>query len=363
MRSDNKLRVKEGNAVPRTVELGRCPICESEGAGLFFEGPDRWLGVRGWFVYRECSVCRTVYQDPQVVSEDLSLCYPAEYYTHAPVENVVPVRDAVGKRKISRLRDQLRRSIIASVQGMPIGGVSGGCGRILSRIRSIRERAYWGTLDELIPRSAENRRALEVGCGAGFLLSELKNIGWEIEGVEIDPRAAEAARRNSGCFIRTGDFRDLDLPRSSFELIVMHHVFEHLSDPVGALKAIAELLAYSGSAVLIYPNRDALGARIFRRHWIHWDSPRHLVMAPGSALADAASRAGLTCISVRTTVRWAAKGFALSRAFRAGQTHTEVKGIDRLLEFTERTMARCGLKVGEEIIVALRRSSNSGINV
>lgn len=346
---------------PRVAVLGRCPMCESGDTRRYFESRDRWQGVQGRFTYRECCFCRTVFQDPQVIADDLALCYPADYYTHVPVESEAAVEESgVEMRRGARLRDRIRQSAVAVVQGQKVAGVFGAAVKVMSRTRGFRERAFWGTLDELIPRGSGSRRALEVGCGAGFLLAELRRIGWRIEGVEVDPEVAEAAQRRSGCKVHVGDLRRLDLPASSFELIVMHHVFEHLDEPLSVLDAAATLLTESGSAVLIYPNRDSLGARLFGQNWIHWDPPRHLVLVPGKAIVAAAQRVGLSCIRIRTVMRWAAKGFAVSRAFRAEQTFesAEVKPVDQLLDYAARILVFSGFDLGEELVVAFRRSSD-----
>ena len=65
---------------------------------------------------------------------------------------------------------------------------------MLARIRGLRERAFFELLDELIPRETGAARALDVGCGAGHLMTVLAQAGWSVEGLEPDPLAAEVAR-------------------------------------------------------------------------------------------------------------------------------------------------------------------------
>lgn len=71
--------------------------------------------------------------------------------------------------------------------------------------------------------------------------------------------AGAAARSFSGQVVWQGDFRRIDLPRGAYHLVSLSHVFEHLNDPLGALRRLAELLAPEGRVVLLYPNPEFLG--------------------------------------------------------------------------------------------------------
>jgi hypothetical protein len=54
--------------------------------------------------------------------------------------------------------------------------------------------------------------ALDPCCGSGTILRELLAAGWEARGLDIDPDAVRAARRNApGAEVRVGDARSLEL--------------------------------------------------------------------------------------------------------------------------------------------------------
>jgi len=232
-------------------------------------------------------------------------------------------------------------------------------------MRGFRERAFFGLLDELIPRQAGAARALDVGCGAGRLMVALGRVGWTVEGLELDPVAAEVARRTSGGRVTLGDLFTADIPDAAFDLVVLSHVFEHLTDPCAALRRIAGLLTLSGTAVLIYPNPDGLGARLFRRRWAGWDPPRHLVIPPSQALAVAARRNGLRPLKVRTASR-SFGGFSwrvgsdsplLPSSVPAGWSGKLLQAISsgRFLKKAS-ALGRClGIDGGEEIVVVLAK--------
>jgi SAM-dependent methyltransferase len=192
-------------------------------------------------------------------------------------------------------------------------------------------------------------------------MSALRRAGWEVEAVEWDPIAARMAREFSRCQVWLGDFRTVDLPRETYDLVVLNHVFEHLDEPVEAVQRIRALLKPNGRAVLVYPNPDALGAKIFGRLWFAWEVPRHLVLVTRDAMAGVSKRGGLSVEHVRTNGSQAALLLAFSRAYQAGRpvndSAPDICYLDRAAALLERILVALGFKTGEELIVVLRQTS------
>ena len=46
-------------------------------------------------------------------------------------------------------------------------------------------------------RQEKPGKALEVGCGSGYLSIELARLGWQVTGVDIDSQAVDVSRRNT----------------------------------------------------------------------------------------------------------------------------------------------------------------------
>ena len=349
---------------PRLAAVGSCPICDASDAETFFNAPDLLHGVPGEFTYRRCSSCRTVFQDPRVVAEDIPLCYPVSYHTHATSEMGGGSEDDehIPARRFECLRARVREAIVDAVRQPRYDSCGFGAGRMLACVRGLRERTFFGLLDELIPRQAGAARALDVGCGTGRLMVALGRAGWNAEGLEPDPVAAEIARRTSGCRVVVGGFLTADLPSAAFDLVVLSHVFEHLADSQATLRRIAALLAAAGRAVLIYPNPAGLGARLFKKQWTEWDPPRHLVMPPLSAICSAAQRNGLRPVSGRSVTR-SMRGLAWSRCVRAGlaPTDAQVDGRDKVLRNLSNLMVGFGLQIGEEIVVSFGRQASDSV--
>jgi SAM-dependent methyltransferase len=83
----------------------------------------------------------------------------------------------------------------------------------------------------------------------------------------------------------------------SFDVIVMNHVIEHVSDPVGLLVDAARLLRPGGILHIAVPNNAAWEARL--PGWTSYQ-PYHLVYFNPTSLEKAVSRARLETIRVST---------------------------------------------------------------
>lgn len=88
---------------------------------------------------------------------------------------------------------------------------------------------------------------LDVGCGPGWLLAELRAA--QKFGVEPCESAAEAATRHAD--IVWSSLADVDVRP---QLVVMNHVIEHMPDPIGAVNAVRRLLDKGGWLVIGTPD-------------------------------------------------------------------------------------------------------------
>lgn len=108
---------------------------------------------------------------------------------------------------------------------------------------------YWLELIERYGSSVET--IIEVGCGSGVLLAQLKNRGYKCIGVEPDNRTAKWVGSNMGLDVRPGLFPQVSLP--SCDLFLAFDVIEHSPDPQSFLKTITQLLNPEGIAIIQTP--------------------------------------------------------------------------------------------------------------
>ncbi len=105
------------------------------------------------------------------------------------------------------------------------------------------------------------KSTLEVGCGDGALLCELRRRGFGgyLAGVEITPAAVAIARKRAEIdAVELYDGSHLALAPGAFDLGILSHVLEHVPDPAALLAEVARACA----AVLVeVPLEANLSAR------------------------------------------------------------------------------------------------------
>ena len=101
-------------------------------------------------------------------------------------------------------------------------------------------------------------RLLEIGCGSGRQLEFLRQLGWRVEGLDLDPVAVKVASAR-GLTVHTGSLKEQNFPDQYFDAVVSSHVIEHVHDPIGLLRECGRVLRPGGKLVVITPNTASWG--------------------------------------------------------------------------------------------------------
>lgn len=136
---------------------------------------------------------------------------------------------------------------------------------------------------------APRRSALELGCGAGYLLERLREDAWDVAGVE-----------KSGDYLRFArETLKLDVARDPspgpFGAVLLFNVLSHLPDPVAELRACRERLLPGGVLALETGN----AAEVPPGRVGHFGAPEHVWHFSEKALRDVLTRAGFEDVEVR----------------------------------------------------------------
>jgi len=87
---------------------------------------------------------------------------------------------------------------------------------------------------------------LDFGCGAGGMLDALQEVGWETHGFEPATRTAFARHREITALP--------DEPQ--FDLVVVHHVLEHVRNPLDILRRLARAMREGAYMLISVPDLD-----------------------------------------------------------------------------------------------------------
>ena len=220
----------------------KCKLCHSTNADAPIMLREMMYGTREKFEYFRCQDCDTL--QISNIPDDLSRYYPADYYSFSPSK--------------PSLKERLRRM----VKGAKIPEWANGI-------------------------SSESS-VLDVGCGSGALLHEMKQWGLrDLYG--YDPFCTPCV--TDGISISNVP------PTNKFDIIMMHHALEHVPDPAASLQDALDWLKPEGRLIIRIPVRQGWVWREYGTSWAHLDPPRHLYHWTVDGFTRFASNNGFSVMS------------------------------------------------------------------
>ena len=135
---------------------------------------------------------------------------------------------------------------------------------------SIRQQV--ALLSRYVPKGG---RVLEVGCGSGILLGQLRDDGFDVVGLEPSRSACDRARK-TGLRVYEGYFPDAALTAAEppFDAVAMTHVLEHIREPIDTLREVAGA-APGGVLMLVQTHWRGLVPRRSGKRWYAWVPDEH----------------------------------------------------------------------------------------
>jgi 2-polyprenyl-3-methyl-5-hydroxy-6-metoxy-1,4-benzoquinol methylase len=264
--------------------LERCVVCDGDALEPLYEDL-RAHDPGGWRLDR-CRDCGSALLNPRPTVEAIGKAYLGPYRPYK-ARRARPVP----KGRRARLRYAVTNAYLRRRWGYtglharaPLAAVA----TLMPGVRRAADR-----LVRFVPAPpSPAARLLDVGCGSGTYMKLMRDLGWQVRGVELDEGAVKTARK-AKLDVRQGTMDDLDPELDGlFDVITVGHVIEHTHDPIAALTAARGVLKPGGTLWIGTPNLGSLGARLFRARWRALEPPRHLVVFTGSSLTLALRRAG-----------------------------------------------------------------------
>lgn len=234
-----------------------CRYCHST-QGTNFLATERMLGLGGEFTYRSCSSCGSI--QLASIPEDLNPYYPSDYYSFGLLQPSGLLRSLLKK-----IRMHAYFATGSNFFSPPFGG-------------------DW--LKKLRPKVTD--RIADVGCGNGQLLYELHVSGFQyLHG--FDPFLENSSQLGKGLTIWNKELAQSDL---HFDVIMLHHSFEHMADPEQVVKTCFDRLNHGGTLLVRCPVADAAVWKEKQSLWVQLDAPRHLTIPSTQGFVAVAQRCG-----------------------------------------------------------------------
>jgi 2-polyprenyl-3-methyl-5-hydroxy-6-metoxy-1,4-benzoquinol methylase len=240
----------------------KCKICEAS-LTKTFKVKEMMLGTRDEFDYGQCPECDTI----QIIDvpDSIANYYPYYYYSFKQRVPSLKLKSLI-KRKFAdfRMKRKYKKSNVDFLK-------------------------YLKPL-QILP----SHKILDVGCGKGKLICEMFNYGFEnVEGV--DKFILEEYDYNYNVKVFKKELTELE--PNSYDLLMLHHSFEHMDQPFEELRNCYELLKPGGHLLIRIP---VVGEawKTYGVDWIQLDAPRHFFIHSEKSMQLLAKKARFNIVDV-----------------------------------------------------------------
>jgi SAM-dependent methyltransferase len=241
-----------------------CPVCSNSSTAPALAGSDvLFETTTKEFKLNACPLCNCLFLNPLPDDREIAGFYPSQYWWSAS-------RPTFLKRAESLYRRVALHGHVAF-------------------ITSAARRWKAGT----------PLRLLDVGCGSATLLGQMKKRNFDVLGVDTSAEAAQVAAEENGVRVVLGTLQNAGLETSSFDLVTLFHVMEHVTNPRDVLDEVRRILKPRGTVVLQVPNIDSWQFRWFGAKWYGLDIPRHVIDYSRQSIVNLLEHCGFHIVRIR----------------------------------------------------------------
>lgn len=139
----------------------------------------------------------------------------------------------------------------------------------------VRDKLTVEIVDHIEARVQQNAKVVDIGCGVGDLLEEVRkrNPSVELFGLDFSAKAVEGAREA----IPDGEFKQFSIERTlpyetaAFDLVLCTDVLEHLEYPKLIVAELVRICQPGGMVAIVVPDGDV--DQFFGHYWF-WNEER-----------------------------------------------------------------------------------------
>lgn len=253
-----------------------CRICGNQTGNRVHRAREMMFGTRDAFDYVECGGCGTL--QIAEVPDDLSRYYPGKYFAFASAEE-------------TELGATLARRIGARLAGEYLRTGHSAIGKFVLDRKPWLADHFPPSLSDPVLGIDRKSRILDLGCGNGRLLQALHYFGFtDLEGADAFIDADISYSTGVKIYKRT-----LDDLRSEYDLVMLHHAFEHFPDPLASMRQLHRIVAPGSFCLIRVPIVNYAWER-YGINWVQLDAPRHLFLYTEQSLRLIAEQCGFECV-------------------------------------------------------------------
>lgn len=209
------------------MEYSGCNLCQSSEFVVFKKIDDYRLV--------KCKKCGLIYLNPRPDQQELNEKYSQRYYAQTLFSKQVTTEQQI-TQQIKKNMEKARR--IMNIVG-------------------------------------HKQTLLDIGCGMGFFIACMRQLGWDVAGIDISQWACSFAKEKLGMNVFAGKVEEIKF-KKKFDVITMIHLLEHLPNPLKTLKSVSKIISDEGYLIIIGPNFSSFDRIWHGKNWRGYDLSRHL---------------------------------------------------------------------------------------
>ena len=241
-----------------------CQVCDNQANNVDYKVKEMMLGLREEFIYFLCGKCHCL--QIKEIPQNMGKYYPSKlYYSFSSSRKLDSMLVKPSFYQKGLFYYTLQHFLMLDNAVASIGKLN-------------------------LPKDS---RILDVGSGSGILLNKLKEIGYS-NVIGIDPFIDDSVNENNLTIeVRKNTLQELE-ESEYFNLIMFHHSFEHMPNPLDVLLNAKKHL--KNGIILI---RTPIVSYTFEKYGSNWyqiDAPRHFFIYSIDAMKLIVEKAGLRLI-------------------------------------------------------------------
>lgn len=180
-----------------SFEFVPCDTCGAIGAPDYIRMADHLCGMPGIFTIAKCRSCGLLFTNPRPNLNVLDSLY-GNYYSESA---------ALSRSENPSISQRMKRN---------------------TSLRKTYHHVFGNYLGEVLSKAKGS--VLDIGCGLGETLEDLKKLGCECSGIEPNSAAARMSKEK-GLNVKCSLADELNYPENFFDTVILFHVIEHLQSP------------------------------------------------------------------------------------------------------------------------------------
>jgi len=259
-------------SMPSVTALQTCRICDTEDNHPAFVFEEQMIGLYNKFNYFQCTKCNCL--QIEKVPDDIVRYYGEGYYSF--------------RKNPSR---HFSKPIIKTAAKILFGQALKGKDILQYSLAPDKLLGFW-TKFQAIGRThvTKDSKIIDVGSGVGSVVYAMGCIGFKnVKG--LDPFIEEEINYPIGVKVlkeKLSAHKEKD-----YDLVMMHHSFEHMDNPHEIFESIPRLLAPDGVCLIRIPTMSSSLFEKYGANWVGIDAPRHFFIHSKESLEHLAKTNGL----------------------------------------------------------------------